>query len=778
MIDTQGVELLQKMAWDQLHEICAEIPDKYRLTFEHATQLLGSGIDSASAQTAGIFSASAELAEQLTGHSKAGLIFTYFTPDGKDVYRWGPENKPFFRLRPDSPAGNAKYLSPKGAGVFVYYPRTTKVGDFKKIRTRLISTEGEKKSLSMCLHGHPCIGLGGVSSYQTGPKDSTSITARMGSLAQELDLFLVKEFLVVFDSDVSLKWEVGNAIRSFFRTLVDAYHERELEAMDSDGNVRPSKTISLARNKLKYTLLPNGLDDTKLGLDDAIVRLGLKSVERLLDAALPALSAEWKPESRNSKDMYLEIKSLFTSEPRGDDAPKKIFINAQDTLRSEMFCATAQRHNAMIPSLGYRRYNPETGVWEFIHDDDWATLIERFYDVQGWKNRGNTLDGLALKMLRNRAKVPSDKFDPEHYRAFTNGVLDLRSGDLLPHDPSYLLTNQFSYAFDYGARCDRWLQWLREVFGAHKNPDRAKELTRSLRAMLRWSLTPKRGQKNAVAVAAFIIGPPGNGKGSLMNLVNRLAGAEDARWIEDTFSDPNDLLGLLNAPAAICYDLGGDFSKKQLKCFNEVCDNAPVKVKSLYKNGIDTPLNTTLWAAMNRPIQSKAADRDGLYRRVLYFEFEPIAAEDRDYTVERQLLEELPGIYNWVMNLTEDEAMDIIKQAIPGSVNVDTHSKYLHESNTVLEWLNTLEASAKAMNEDDNIRTETIGVWHGIYRTWCSENGISNPFGPTNFAREVVSLGGTRWAKGTYRGPNCSHGSCHLTVPHPTRIDIRKALGF
>src|SRR5690606_24041052 len=58
-----------------------------------------------------------------------------------------------------------------------------------------------------------------------------------------------------------------------------------------------------------------------------------------------------------------------------------------------------------------------------------------------------------------------------------NGVVDLRTGKLLPHDPGYLLTRRINLDYDPDAPAPRWRQFLREVFPSHPDlPDYMQRL--------------------------------------------------------------------------------------------------------------------------------------------------------------------------------------------------------------------------------------------------------------------------------------------------------------
>src|SRR5699024_7361880 len=55
----------------------------------------------------------------------------------------------------------------------------------------------------------------------------------------------------------------------------------------------------------------------------------------------------------------------------------------------------------------------------------------------------------------------------EHLLACRNGVVDLRTGELLPHDPGLLLTRRVDMAFAAEASAPRWESFLEEVFPNH-----------------------------------------------------------------------------------------------------------------------------------------------------------------------------------------------------------------------------------------------------------------------------------------------------------------------
>ncbi|MFJ3248365.1 phage/plasmid primase, P4 family [Streptomyces sp. NPDC086782] len=89
---------------------------------------------------------------------------------------------------------------------------------------------------------------------------------------------------------------------------------------------------------------------------------------------------------------------------------------------------------------------------------------------------------LALKALTNKSidailkELPAVPCVPVDAMAFdahdellsvANGTIDLRTGELRPHDPADLITKRLEVAYQPEAKADRWEQFLREVFPNH-----------------------------------------------------------------------------------------------------------------------------------------------------------------------------------------------------------------------------------------------------------------------------------------------------------------------
>ena len=214
-----------------------------------------SGLDAADAKLLGITPLDrAATAKLFPGYSAAGFKLPYYDVNGaqrKDVYRVRLLESPVGSFATTKPL---RYLQPKGSTPAAYFPRSTDWAVIAKDPTkRIVITEGEKKSACATKHGHPCIGLGGVSSWRS---------AKLGwSLLPELAAieWAKRSVYICYDADSQTNPDVANAAAGLTTELV--------------------KRGALPR----VVVLPTLDDVPKTGLDDFIVSEGADAFTDLLD---------------------------------------------------------------------------------------------------------------------------------------------------------------------------------------------------------------------------------------------------------------------------------------------------------------------------------------------------------------------------------------------------------------------------------------------------------------------------------------------------------------
>ena len=140
----------------------------------------------------------------------------------------------------------------------------------------------------------------------------------------------------------------------------------------------------------------------------------------------------------------------------------------------------------------------------------------------------NNYQGHALKLgqLNNRKRMledakdkyflAADMFDKDKYLLnLQNGVLDLRTGDLMSHDPDLLLSKVCNASFAPGTRCERWESFVDEVMEG--NPSKKAYLQK----IIGYSLTGDTKEETCYILYGRTTR---NGKSTLVETIGHLLG--------------------------------------------------------------------------------------------------------------------------------------------------------------------------------------------------------------------------------------------------------------
>lgn len=223
----------------------------------HLAELRASGLSDDTIRAAGIYSESdrrklASLMNNKNWSAKRGsaIVYPYHDESGAVVLnRVKPD------LAPQIKGKSAKYLSPSGAPVRVYFPPGThrQIADGA---VEILITEGEKKSLAATQAGFCCIGLSGVDCWHR--KKSTALLPDLDNVQ-----LVGRTVHIVFDSDAANNSRI-----------------RENESQLATALQRQGAVVKVVR-------LPAGLDGAKVGLDDYLIAHGPGELRMLLDHAEP-----------------------------------------------------------------------------------------------------------------------------------------------------------------------------------------------------------------------------------------------------------------------------------------------------------------------------------------------------------------------------------------------------------------------------------------------------------------------------------------------------------
>ncbi len=584
-----------------------------------------------------------------------GLAFTYLDPSGKE-YTFGEKKEPFFRHRPNWSEEKiaeadaelktpSKYLSPKDCGCSKPFHSPLHVKDsryklrLKKVKYPIILTEGEKKTLKSSLEEVASgsktitIGLGGVDAFsdKRTEVDEDGDRQLIPELRAEIE-WEHRDVYIAFDSDLIEKPTVRHAVQA----LAIALHKI---------GARPW-LIRLPQE------LPGTYQDPKNGLDDFIIRHGYSAFIKLLNSAAP-INVSYTNKEGGGKD-YL-VKDLA----------------AEPSQKSESHIKALMAWSIIKESIAVRQvvgaYRWEGTHWQEQKGkarDALSLQLETFYDSQRWLNRVGAVFNNAAAELERRLTVPQDRWAPSHLLAFTNLVLDTQTGKTLPHNPAALITSCLPYPYDPAAKCPKWENFLQEALGGDAS------LIQLAQAMIRWILTPKvKAEPFAIDKAFNCNGPRGSGKGTFVGTIRALVGSDNVgNGGPDVYGDKEKLARLVDKKLALDSDAKGFLPSSTN--FNKVVSNEPVLIESKYKDSDDVPLGVVVLWASNEPIAVAKDGAEGTGRRLIPIPFNNQPTEVNIH-LKKELLGELPGIFQWAWSMPEAEMFKVLSGPIKSKLALE-----------------------------------------------------------------------------------------------------------
>lgn len=228
---------------------------------------------------------------------------------------------------------------------------------------------------------------------------------------------------------------------------------------------------------------------------------------------------------------------------------------------------------AWIPGLGWLRWDGK--VWGEVPESTAVTTASRRMDELG--HRPSTAGE-----LRATLEVDVQTLDDcPHILNVQNGVVNLRTGGMHPHDPSLRLTKAASVDYDPEAQSDAW----DEMLAALPAPERDRLQIRIAGAVADGPLDD----------VTLIHGPGASGKSTLMQTVRSALGTY-ALATDGNMRGPLELLDLRGARLLVMDDVTpGDMDRvKRLTAVDEFCGRRMHRDAVTFKRSHSVLLATNL----------------------------------------------------------------------------------------------------------------------------------------------------------------------------------------
>ena len=320
-----------------------------------------------------------------------------------------------------------------------------------------------------------------------------------------------------------------------------------------------------------------------------------------------------------------------------------------------------------------------------------------------------------------------------------NGVVDLTTGALHPHDPALLLMQQSPVHYDPYATAPRWEQFLTEM---QPNPDMRAYLQR----VVGYSITGKTGEQ-----ALFIHhGRGANGKSVLLQVASAMMGSYGQVIPRETLLVKSG--GGSEHPTSVARMVGKRFLQASETAAGRRLDEETVKgltggeqqtARFMGRDFFDfTPTGKIHFITNHLP---RLTDAESIWRRLHFISWPVIIdplRKDKELA-NRIIASELPGVLAWAVR----GAMEWVRMEglhMPASAQLHL-ADYREDQDVFGDFLQeciTREPGAFAATSD----------LYAMYQAWCNRAGIRNPMMRNDFKTAFADRGFEAYRKTTARG--------------------------
>ncbi len=225
-----------------------------------------------------------------------------------------------------------------------------------------------------------------------------------------------------------------------------------------------------------------------------------------------------------------------------------------------------------------------------------------------------------------------------------NGTIDLRTGQLLQHNPKNLITKIIPVSYDPAAQCPQWIDFLETIFNWNQ------DIIFFLQRVVGYSLTGDTGEQ-----CLFLLhGMGANGKSTFVNVISTLLGdyAQGADFetflIKKNETIRNDLARMTGKRFISAIESEGERRLAEV-LVKQLTGGDTITARFLFGEFFDFKPTFKIWLAANHKPNIRGTDY-AIWRRIKLIPFNVTIPEDRrDAKLAEKLKDELPGILTWAV---------------------------------------------------------------------------------------------------------------------------------
>lgn len=336
---------------------------------------------------------------------------------------------------------------------------------------------------------------------------------------------------------------------------------------------------------------------------------------------------------------------------------------------------------------------------------------------------------LAMAESEDEASIREYDLDSDKWKLnLSNCTINLKTGDIYPHNPEDYITKRIDIPYDREARCPMFLDFLHQIM-----LDR-KALVNYLQKFIGYCLT---GCTNEQIFSVWY-GTGMNGKSTLLNIIARLLGDDyHANVQSDTLSPrnrpgiPNDIARLRGTRLVIASETN-EGQRLDESLIKQMTGGDKLSARFMFAEFFEFKPEFKIVMLTNHKPTIRGTDH-AIWRRIHLVPFDfSVTEETKKDNLEEELAKELPGIMQWAIAgcaAWQNEGLgkpEEIKAAV---------REYRDDQDQVARFLaDCCEARPEYV--------ETFSALYKKYTEWAKETGEHYSMSAKKFSESIQLRGG------------------------------------
>lgn len=289
-----------------------------------------------------------------------------------------------------------------------------------------------------------------------------------------------------------------------------------------------------------------------------------------------------------------------------------------------------------------------------------------------------------------------------------NGMINLKTGALIPHDPEKYITKILSVEYTDHADCPQWNAFLNDIF------DGDRELIRYIQKAVGYSLTGSTAEQ----CVFFLYGTGRNGKSTFLEVLRDVFGGYITNIQPETImvrsggsGNANSDIARLKGARLVTSVEPNEGMRINEGLLKQLTGDDVVTARKLYSDEFEFKPEFKLWMATNHKPVIRGTDT-GIWRRIHLIPFTVQIPEEKvDRKLPYKLKSELPAILKWCVDgciLWQREGLGM-PAAVLNSVN-----EYRRE----MDVISTFIDACCIVAEGESVSANKL---FAVYSEWCEQ---------------------------------------------------------